>query len=123
MRHLTLAILVAALLTACTSQTTAPPTSTTETDGSTVDLPVQCVEAITNVLVAVEPVASEIDWDNATDADIEAVTDAGLEAGDAFDPEVCPDVGVDEARAAWLEIAADVAPGSSGYVEFIFADE
>jgi hypothetical protein len=123
MRHLTLAILVAALLTACTSQTTAPPTSTTETDGSTVDLPVQCVEAITNVLVAVEPVASEIDWDNATDADVEAVTDAGLEAGDAFDPEVCPDVGVDEARAAWLEIAADVAPGSSGYVEFIFADE
>jgi hypothetical protein len=123
MRHLTLAILAAAVLAACTAQTTAPPTSNAGTDASTIELPADCVEAITNVLVAVEPVASEIDWDNPTDADMEAVTDAGLEASDAFDPEVCPDVGVDEARAAWLEIAADIAPGSSGYVEFIFADE
>jgi hypothetical protein len=86
--------------------------------GASVDLPEACVAEIREFLVAVEPMVSEMDFANPSEAELEQLAPAS----DAFDPDLCPDVSVDEARAAWLAIAAESAPGAAPYVEYIYAE-
>ena len=83
-----------------------------------VDLPEACVAEIREFLVAVEPMVSEMDFADPSDDELEQLGPAS----DAFDPDLCPDVPVDDARSAWLAIAAESAPGAAPYVEYIYAE-
>jgi hypothetical protein len=87
-------------------------------DPAAVDLPEECVEEIRSFLVAVEPIAEQMDFSSVSEADLEALAPAS----EAFDPDVCPDVSPDEAREAWLAIAEESAPGAIPFVEFTYAD-
>jgi hypothetical protein len=91
---------------------------TPDLDGTGLDLPEACVAEIREFLVAVEPMVSEMDFPDPSEEELDQLTPAS----DAFDPDVCPDLGVDEARAAWLAIAAESAPGAAPYVEYLYAD-
>ncbi len=82
------------------------------------ELPQACVDEIRSFLVAVEPVAEQTDFSSVTEADLAALASAGED----FDPDVCPDVTTDEARAAWLAVAEESAPGTIPYIEFTYAD-
>lgn len=86
--------------------------------GASVNLPEDCVAEIRAFLVAVEPMVSDMDFSDPTDEDLELLAPAS----DAFDPDVCPDVSVAEARDAWLAIAAESAPGAAPYVEYIYEE-
>jgi hypothetical protein len=130
------AVLMAMLLAACAGSSdeptatgpTAPGDATTEPaspsggEGPEAELPPECVEAITGFLIAIEPVVAGIDFDRATTDEINAVLTDLETASAAFDPDLCPDVRVNEARAAWLGIAQREAPGTIGYIEFIYPD-
>jgi hypothetical protein len=69
-----------------------------------------------------EPLVRDIDFSSATaDAQVAALAEQTGEL-QAFDPDVCPDVEVDEARAAWIEIAKREAPGTIPYIEFVYRE-
>lgn len=80
-------------------------------------LPEACITAIRDHLIAIEPIVSAVDWQVATEVPPQIAEQ--LDSA-AFDPDVCPDVSVPEAHAAWAAIATDVAPGALGYVDFIY---
>jgi hypothetical protein len=84
---------------------------------SVVALPEECVTAIRDYLIAIEPIVSGVDWRVAREVPPQIADQ--LEAA-AFDPEVCPDVSPAEAHHAWAVIAADVAPGALDYIDFIY---
>ncbi len=88
--------------------------------GASVVLPPECVAGITTFLVTIEPMVSGIDFETATPEQLEALPEELAEASEAFNPEVCPDIDVASARAAWIEIAQRVAPGTVGYVEYTY---
>jgi hypothetical protein len=135
MRTKAVAVLTAMLLAGCagsSDETTAtkptPASDATEAvspsggEGPEVELPPECVEAITGFLIAIEPVVAGIDFDRATTDEINAVLTDLEAASAAFDPDLCPDVRINEARTAWLRIAQREAPGTIGYIEFIYPD-
>ncbi len=88
--------------------------------GASIVLPPECVAAITTFLVTIEPMVSGIDFETATPEQLEALPEELAEASEAFNPDVCPDIDVASARAAWIEIAQRVAPGTIGYVEYTY---
>lgn len=94
-----------------------PPDAGNDTPAA-VALPEECVEEIRSFLVAVEPIVEQIDFSSVSEADLEPLGPAS----EGFDPDVCPDVSPDEARAAWLAIAEESAPGAIPYVEFTYPD-
>ena len=116
------AALIGFVLSACAGGTGSEASDAADppdVDDVEIDLPEDCVAEIREFLVAVEPMVSEMDFSAApSEAELEQLGPAS----DAFDPDLCPDVSVDEARAAWLAIAADSAPGAGPYVEYIYAD-
>ncbi len=95
-----------------------PPSDDRDDGPAAVDLPAECVDEIRAFLVAVEPIVEQLDFSSVSEADLEPLGPVS----EAFDPDVCPDVSQDEARAAWLAIAEDSAPGAIPYVEFTYAD-
>jgi hypothetical protein len=139
MRATPLLFAVAVLLAGCggnggdagpatTATAASPPPATTAAtatdtgDVATADLPPACVEAITQAVRTLEPLVRDIDFSSATaDAQVAAIAEQTGEL-EAFDPDVCPDVEVDEARAAWVEIAKREAPGTIPYIEFIYGE-
>jgi hypothetical protein len=95
-----------------------PASGGTADDPALAGLPQECIDEIRSFLVAVEPIAEGIDFASASEADLAALGPAS----DAFDPDVCPDVSADEARAAWLAVAEESAPGAIPFIEFTYAD-
>ena len=143
MRRPVIVLLAAVLLVACAGPTaTAPATSAGEPStespaatsmppaasdtGSTAatDLPAECEAAIRQLLIELEPVVSEYSWTgDISEEQLDTVSQLSLEASDAFDPEVCPDVGFEEARAAWIAVATESAPDAIEYVEWVYAEQ
>lgn len=93
------------------------PAASTDPSGSAGALPEECAAQIREYLIAIEPIVSTVDWQNASEVPPEIADQ--LDSA-AFDPEVCPDISAVEAHAAWSAIAAEVAPGAQGYVDFIY---
>ena len=119
MRHTAVqfALLAAVLVTGCGAVTS---TVFTDVGGAGVALPAACEAEITDFLVAIEPIVSNVDFEAATEEDISSLGGQMAAAGDGFDPDVCPDLDVADARAAWLEIAEEHAPGTRGYIEYTY---
>ncbi|MGZ8475975.1 MAG: hypothetical protein ACXWWQ_07145 [Candidatus Limnocylindria bacterium] len=115
------AVVIGFVLSACAGGSGADTSDALEApdgEGAAVDLPEACVTEIREFLVAVEPMVSEMDFADPSEDELEQLGPAS----DAFDPDLCPDVPVDEAREAWLVIAAESAPGAAPYVEYIYAE-
>ena len=143
MRLRTFGILVAIIVAACAAPapatsdpSSAGPDATTSTSaapdptaaagspaasGASVVLPPECTAAITTFLVTIEPMVSGIDFATATPEQLEALPEELAEASEAFDPDLCPDIDVESARAAWIEIAERVAPGTIDYIEYTYS--
>jgi hypothetical protein len=135
MRSKAVAVLTAMLLAACAGSSDEPtatrptaPGDATEAvspsggEDPEAEFPPECAEAVAGFLIAIEPVVAGIDFDRATTDEINAVLTDLEAASSGFDPDLCPDVGVVEARAAWLRTAQREAPGTIGYIEFIYPD-
>ena len=116
------ALMAATLVVAgCTGTTES--TTFSSVGEAEVALPPECESAITEFLVAVEPVVAEIDFETASEAQVEAIGESTVGAAENFDPDACPDFTPAEARAAWLQIAEREAPGAIGYVEYTYPAE
>ena len=142
MRFRTFGILVAIIVAACATPgaatsgpSAAGPDATTSTSaapapteaggspaasGASVVLPPECVAAITTFLVTIEPMVSGIDFETATPEQLEALPEELAVASEAFNPDLCPDIDEASAKAAWIEIAERVAPGTIDYVEYTY---
>ncbi len=114
------AVLAVALATGCG---TTVSTVFTEVGEAAPALPPECEAAIGEFLVAIEPIVRDIDFEAASEEDITALGNAIGPASERFDPDVCPDLDVDEARTAWLEIAERRAPGTRGYIEYTYPED
>jgi hypothetical protein len=118
MRRATLLVVAALACTACMGTTES--TTFSSVGEELIALPADCEAQITDFLVAIEPVVAEIDFETASEAEIEAIGEATIPAAENFDPDVCPDFDEAEARQAWLQIAEREAPGTVGYVEYTY---
>lgn len=106
--------------TTSTSPAASPVTSSapsTDAGDSAAALPEECAAQIRAYLIAIEPIVSGVDWQNATEVPPEIAEQLD---STTFDQDVCPDVSAVEAHAAWTAIATEVAPGAQGYVDFIY---
>ncbi|MEZ5377617.1 MAG: hypothetical protein R2733_14020 [Acidimicrobiales bacterium] len=90
------------------------------------DLPSECRDAIGDFLRTIEPTVSEIDWENATLADMEEIGTALDEPGTEFETRMadagCEDIQPDsdeESVALMIELAEQEAPGTVGFLTFI----
>lgn len=124
---------VPATAPSATPSTTAPVTASTgdvETDDDVViidelgDLPAECRNALADFLRAVEPLVSDIDWDNATMGDFEAINAELEDEGEVFDQTTEDCGGFDfasdeESMNAMIAFAEEEAPGTVGWLEFI----
>ena len=104
---------------------------TDEDDGDTTqvssldDIPEVCRELMADFLREIEPIVSQVDWDNATMADFEAISaefepladefDAQTEAEDECDIELEDDENFD----LLIDFAGDEAPGAVGFLGFL----
>ncbi len=116
-------------------ETTSETTGEAASDGadgdasgvSTLDeLPEECRQPIAEFLRAIEPAVSEVDWENATMADVEgmgsAVDAPGTELDTALADAGCEDLQPDtdaEALSMMIELAEDEAPGTVSWLRFI----
>ena len=94
--------------------------------GSIDDIPEVCRELMADFLREIEPVVSEVDWDNASMADFEAVSLEFEPIADEFDAATeaeaeCNDIELedDENFALLVDFAKDEAPGSVGFLTFL----
>ena len=87
------------------------------------ELPPACESAIAEFLVAIEPIVRNVDFETATDEEISTLGTAMAPATEAFDTDACPELDAEQSRVAWLAIAARVAPGSAGYVDYTFPSD
>ncbi len=94
--------------------------------GSIDDIPEVCRELMADFLREIEPVVSEVDWDNASMADFEAVSLEFEPIADEFDAATeaeaeCNDIELedDENFALLIDFAKDEAPGSVGFLTFL----
>lgn len=93
--------------------------------GSIDDIPERCRDLMEDFLQEIEPIVEPIDWENASLTDFEAVAAdfegiaADFEADSAN--EACDDLDIDDEEGfeLILEFAADVAPGTVPFFEFI----
>lgn len=112
--------------------TTEAPPSTEEPDdgGETVglgDIPQECLDAFVVYLQAIEPVVEEVDWANATMADLEALGTSLEPATEEFEAATvdsqCDEIDVDatdeESFEFMIDLARDNAPGTVAYMEMI----
>jgi hypothetical protein len=90
------------------------------------DLPAECRDLFADFLRQIEPIVSEVDWENATMADFESLTDQlDVESG-SFDAQIaeanCDDYELGESPdsiQAMIDFAEDEAPGAVGYLEYL----
>jgi len=93
------------------------------------DLPAECVETLRAYLRAIEPVVADVDFQSLTTEDLEALTEDLEEASVEYEEQIadCPEVdqSVDEGFAIIREIAAEEAPGTVAYFDFVaqFAED
>lgn len=120
--------------TAATADTTdADADSGGDDDGGNVvisdfnDLPKECRDLMTSFLKDIEPTVSQVDWDNATMADLEALAvdleDPSTQIGDDMTAAGCDDFDFGANDEASFDLAIDLAereaPGVVGWLEFI----
>jgi hypothetical protein len=102
-----------------------------EDDGDTIevssldDIPEVCRELMADFLREIEPIVSQVDWDNATMADFEAISaefepladefDAQTEAEEDCDIELEDDENFD----LLIDFAGEEAPGAVGFLGFL----
>jgi hypothetical protein len=129
---------LAILVAACTGGTispsaapasAAPPASAASADPSaeassspafgTLDLPAECVEAIGDYLIAVEPIVKDVQWTTMIGTPPE-IEDQLADDAATVDPDVCPELPATEAHDAWIAIASDAAPGTLDYIDFVY---
>jgi hypothetical protein len=111
------------------ADTTAPSADTTapsEDDpgvASLDDMPAECIEAFSNFLQAIEPFIQDIDFENSTGAELEAVFAEIEPISDSFEAETanCPelDMSNEESVAAMQAMAERDAPGTAGYFAWL----
>jgi hypothetical protein len=111
--------------------TTVAPTTTIAAAASTTtgaatgfgDIPEECQELIREVLLLLEPAASEIDWSNATIEQhimlMNALAGASIESTAGC--EEVPDITAEEGAAQVLEFARAEAPGTVAYLEHVIS--
>ena len=110
-----------------TTTTTATSTTDDETNATVdlADMPQECIDAFVAFLQAIEPVVSDVDFQNSTIADMEEMG-TELEAATAgptaeMESLNCPDIDAtdEEAFAAMIDIAEREAPGTVAYFQWI----
>lgn len=90
------------------------------------DLPSECRDLFADFLRQIEPIVSEVDWETATMADFEALTEELDVEGGSFDAQIaeanCDDYELGESPEsiqAMIDFAEDEAPGAVGYLEYL----
>jgi hypothetical protein len=90
------------------------------------DLPQECRDAFGDFLRVIEPTVGDVDWDTATMADFETLSEQLDTQSSEFDREMeaagCNDYEVGESAEsvrAMIDFAEDEAPGAVGYLEFL----
>ena len=86
-------------------------------------VPAACETAIAAFLTDIEPIVRNVDFETATAEQISSLGAAMEPATRGFDPDGCPDLDVDDARAVWVAIAEQHAPGARGYVEYTYSGD
>ena len=125
-----------------TPTTQAPVPSTEATTGATTeattdygggqtvgigDIPQECIDAFVGFLREIEPYVAEIDWDNASMADFEALGETLEPVSEEYEAETadsnCDDLEVDasteESFQYMIDVASREAPGTVPYFEMI----
>ncbi|MEX1124634.1 MAG: hypothetical protein WD895_05960 [Acidimicrobiia bacterium] len=110
--------------TSLPDQTTAPDDDPgTITDIS--DMPAECIDAFSAFLQQIEPIVKDIDFENSTLADLEAMGNELEPISDAFEEETadCPDLDLsdEESLALMRELAERDAPGTAAYFAWVEA--
>jgi len=109
---------------------TSPPESTTvpdESDPGTItdlsDMPAECVDAFRAFLQELEPIVEDIDFENATMADLEEFSTQIEPIATQFEDETasCPelDLSTEESIAFMREVAEQDAPGTVAYFDWL----
>jgi hypothetical protein len=101
-------------------------------DGETIkiddfdDLPQECRDAFGDFLRQIEPTVEDIEWETATMAEFEALSEQLDTQSSSFDEDMeaagCNDYEVGESAEsvrAMIDFAEDEAPGAVGYLEFL----
>jgi hypothetical protein len=130
-----LVVLLLLMVMACggastsTTTTTEPPTETTGTPedpgsvSSLDDLPAQCVDALRTYLQAIEPVVHDFDFQSASMEDFEVLSEEIATVTEGFEEETatCPELDqtADDGLALIKEFAAQEAPGTVAYFDFL----
>lgn len=112
-------------------QTTVPADDDPGTITDISDMPAECVEAFSAFLQQLEPIVENIDFENATMADLEDLGTQLEPISQTFEGETanCPDLDLstEDSIAFMREVAERDAPGTVGYFawleEFITASE
>ncbi len=113
-------VALAAMASACGTVTS---TVFSEVGEPQIALPPACEAEIGEFLVAIEPIVSNVDFETASEEEISSLGGTMEAAGGTFDPDVCPDLDVEESRLAWLAIAEERAPGTRGYIEYTYSTD
>ena len=116
-------VLIPIIVVLCTACGGVVSTVFTDVGQAAPELPPACEEAIGDFLVEIEPIVSSVDFETASEEEITSVGQALAPAGERFDPDLCPDLDVEQSRAAWLAVADARAPGTRGYVEYTYPEE
>jgi hypothetical protein len=109
---------------ASTVPVSAQPSSTTSAaapGGATGGLPEACAAEVRAFLVAIEPLVTGVDFFTMTPSAFEQFSQALEGPSSAFDPDACPDLDQATTYAAYLAIAEDVAPGTYGYIDYVYS--
>jgi len=112
--------------------TTTIPAATTTTEGETVafgDIPQECLDLFADYLRTVEPIVQDVSWDEVQATELEALMAPLEEPTKAFDTQAqesgCDEVNVEGNTEgdteAMLAFAQAEAPGTVGYLNFIFS--
>jgi hypothetical protein len=111
------------------ADTTSPPEQTTvpADDAGTItdisDMPAECIEAFSAFLQQIEPIVKDIDFENSTMADLEAMGNELEPISEAFEAETaaCPelDISDEESIALMRELAERDAPGTAAYFAWV----
>lgn len=93
------------------------------------DVPPECLSLLSDFLKQIEPAVKDVDWKNATLADMEALGQQFQSESDSFDTKSaaagCDKYDItgsdDKTFQQVITLAEDVAPGTVGFLNFIYA--